>query len=157
MIKNRIANMRYRQAGAALVVGLVLLLVLTVLAISTMRTAALELIMAGNTQLRENAFQLAESGIDNTVQGVASGAIPLEATEGWQADLGTTRIDALNGQFETNVRFLSEGPAYGGFSPSEFQFLHFQVDATGRTDQRGARSFQSQGIYRIAPRSAGAE
>ena len=39
-----------RQDGAALVVGLILLLVLTLLAVSGMTTASLELQMAGNEQ-----------------------------------------------------------------------------------------------------------
>src|SRR5690606_37277184 len=53
-----------RQRGAALVVGLILLMVLTVLAISGMNTSTLELQMAGNTQFSENAFQAAETGIE---------------------------------------------------------------------------------------------
>ena len=53
-----------RQGGAILVVGLVLLLVLLVLGISTMNTASLELSMAGNDQFQENAFQMAETGIE---------------------------------------------------------------------------------------------
>jgi type IV pilus assembly protein PilX len=56
-----------RQRGAALVVGLVLLLVLTLLAVSTMRTASLELLMAGNAQFRENAFRLAEASLADGV------------------------------------------------------------------------------------------
>ena len=39
-----------RQGGAALVVGLVLLMILTLLAISGMNTSTLELQMAGNFQ-----------------------------------------------------------------------------------------------------------
>lgn len=50
------------QRGAALVVSMVLLMVLTLLAISTMSTASLEVTMAGNKQYSENAFQLAETG-----------------------------------------------------------------------------------------------
>ena len=58
-----------RQSGAALIVSLILLMVLTVLAVSTMRTASLELLMAGNAQFRENAFRLAQNGIDAVVRG----------------------------------------------------------------------------------------
>src|SRR5512134_4057674 len=58
------------QSGAALVVGLLLLLVLTILAISGMTTASLELQMAGNEQYQERAFQAAETGIE---QAIASG------------------------------------------------------------------------------------
>ena len=45
-----------RQRGAALVIGLILLLVLTLLAVTGMNTASTELIMAGNEQYRQNAF-----------------------------------------------------------------------------------------------------
>ncbi len=52
-----------KQNGAALVVGLILLVVITVLAISGMNTATTELAMARNDQNYENAFQAAESGL----------------------------------------------------------------------------------------------
>ena len=56
-----------KQKGAALVVGMVLLLVLTLLAVSGMNTASTELIMAGNEQYQENAFQAAEIGIEQAM------------------------------------------------------------------------------------------
>jgi type IV pilus assembly protein PilX len=52
-----------KQNGAALVVGLILLVVITVLAISGMNTATTELAMARNDQNIENAFQAAETGL----------------------------------------------------------------------------------------------
>lgn len=58
---------RHQQSGASLIVGLILLLVLSVLAISTMSGASLELVMAGNTQYGQNAFQMAETGVDRAV------------------------------------------------------------------------------------------
>ena len=66
----RIAS-RNAQHGAALVVGLLLLVVITVLAISGMNTAATELAMARNDQAYEDAFQAAETGLANALsQGV---------------------------------------------------------------------------------------
>jgi type IV pilus assembly protein PilX len=53
-----------KQRGAALVVGLVLLVVVTVLAISGMNTATTELAIARNDQNFENAFQAAETGLE---------------------------------------------------------------------------------------------
>jgi len=53
-----------KQNGAALVVGLILLVVVTVLAISGMNTATTELALARNDQNFENAFQAAETGIE---------------------------------------------------------------------------------------------
>ena len=52
-----------KQQGAALVVGLMLMLVITVLAISGMNTATTELALARNDQAYENAFQAAETGL----------------------------------------------------------------------------------------------
>jgi hypothetical protein len=55
------------QDGAALVVGLILLVVVTVLAISGMNTATTELALARNDQNYENAFQAAETGIETAL------------------------------------------------------------------------------------------
>ncbi|MFQ5635592.1 MAG: PilX N-terminal domain-containing pilus assembly protein, partial [Gammaproteobacteria bacterium] len=69
-----------RQSGAALIVGLVLMMVLTILAISTMRTSTLELAMAGNTQYREKARQLAEAGLADALDRIERGDyVPAEA------------------------------------------------------------------------------
>jgi hypothetical protein len=54
---------------AALVVGLVLLMILTLLAISGMNTSTLELQMAGNFQFSQNAFQAAEIGLQRAMSG----------------------------------------------------------------------------------------
>ena len=56
-----------QQQGAALVVGLILLVVITVLAISGMNTATTELAMARNDQNSENAFQAAETGLETAL------------------------------------------------------------------------------------------
>ena len=53
-----------KQSGAALIVGLLLLVVITVLAVSGMSTATTELAMARNDQNYENAFQAAETGLE---------------------------------------------------------------------------------------------
>jgi type IV pilus assembly protein PilX len=53
-----------RQQGAALIIGLILLVVITVLAVSGMNTATTELAMARNDQSAENAFQAAETGLE---------------------------------------------------------------------------------------------
>ena len=60
----REGKLRRREQGAALVIGLILLVVVTVLAISGMNTATTELAMARNDQNNENAFQAAEAGIE---------------------------------------------------------------------------------------------
>ena len=54
---------RHRQKGAVLVVTLMILLVVTLLTVSNMRSSVLEEKMAGNTSDRNVAFQAAESAL----------------------------------------------------------------------------------------------
>jgi Tfp pilus assembly protein PilX len=63
----RMQDISAKQAGAALVVSLILLVVVTVLAISGMNTATTELAMARNAQNYEYAFQAAETGLENAL------------------------------------------------------------------------------------------
>ena len=60
-------SIRKRQSGAALVIGLLLLVVITVLAVSGMNTATTELAIARNDQGYENAFQAAENGLEQAL------------------------------------------------------------------------------------------
>ncbi|MEM1173649.1 MAG: pilus assembly PilX N-terminal domain-containing protein [Pseudomonadota bacterium] len=60
-------TLRKQQNGAALVVGLMLLVVITVLAVSGMNTATTELAVARNDQNYENAFQAAETGLETAL------------------------------------------------------------------------------------------
>ncbi len=159
-----------RQRGAALVVGLILLLVLTVLAISGMTTAALQLTMAGNEQYQERAFQFADAGIEQamdagvfntntpigTYDNVAGiNPIPDRATgrQITNCPEGAAPTDAE--QCEYFMRFdIQAGQTAvpgGGFSiGSGFEAYHFIIDSYG-TANRGAQSEHRQSFYIVGP------
>lgn len=66
---------RTRQRGAVLIVSLIFLLVVTLIAVGSMRDTILEEKMAGNTRDRNVAFQAAESGVreaEQFIEGIAS-------------------------------------------------------------------------------------
>jgi type IV pilus assembly protein PilX len=130
-----------RERGAALVVGLVLLLVLTILGVSGLSTAALEVAMAGNAQFQHDAFELAENAIDIVI------AERLYATEGSRtlAWRGTPDADR-----EAVTTFIGATPVYDrAFSVSAVEALHFEVAAQGR-GPRNAETTLTQGFYVIA-------
>ena len=52
-----------KQQGVALIVGLLMLTILTIIGLSTMETSQFELKMAGNTQDFYNSFQKADAGV----------------------------------------------------------------------------------------------
>jgi type IV pilus assembly protein PilX len=134
-----------RQQGAALVIGLILLLVLTLLAVSGMNSASLEFIMAGNEQYRANAFQSAEAGIEQSlIQGAYNPASPAQALNGANTATDTwasTVTPQLGG---------APLPAIWGFSWNSFATYHFEVQSTG-TSTRGARALNTQGVAVISP------
>jgi Tfp pilus assembly protein PilX len=155
---NHVTINHSRQTGAALIVSLVLLLVLTVLAISTMNTAGLELAMAGNTQYSENAFQLAETGIDINIQNINNGAVlPAPGVANCPA-VGTIALGApvpmpaLAGSFQIGTGYCGEAPDLsGGSSLGKIQQYHYRTDAQGITQTRGATSLNRQGFFVLGP------
>lgn len=62
-ISSSFINHRSQQSGAALVVGLIFLVILTLLGLTAMQTGILEERMAGNSRDRNIAFQAAEAAL----------------------------------------------------------------------------------------------
>ena len=134
-----------RQQGAALVIGLVLLLVLTLLAVSSMNSASLEFVMAGNEQYRANAFSAAEAGIEQTLAGgmfnPALGPQPLNGSANVTDKWATSVAAQLGG---------NPLPALWGNSWNSFATYHFEITSTG-TAVRNAQAVNVQGVAIISP------
>lgn len=140
-----------RSEGAALVVGLLLLLVLTLLAISGMNTSTLELQMAGNMQYGDKAFQAAEVGIERAFRSgnydttqtltVPSTAVYTGAPETFTT---TTSFDPDNGTSPAMKGGYSMGVNTG------FNQYHFDITSVG-SSSRNATSTQVQSFYVIGP------
>lgn len=132
------------QRGAALIVGLILMLVLTVLGISGMNTATLELVMANNSQSQHSAFEAAETGIDFAV---GNDSHPTNAATSFPttvlADGISTAEAVMNCVATTIVPDRS-------FSAGTFQAFHFDVVAVG-TGPRNATATHNQSFYVIGP------
>ena len=129
---------RSAQTGATLIVGLVLLLVLTVVGISGMNTATMEVAMAANTQYQQDAFQAAEDAIDIAIatRVYSTGApriIPFLNTANYDRQAITTYLDGRN------------TPSFGS-SSGELDAFHFDIVAVGR-GSRNAQSQHNQSFY----------
>jgi type IV pilus assembly protein PilX len=64
------------QSGMALIIGLIVLLLLTIIMISALKVTVLEERMAGNSQNHNVAFQAAESALREAEAYIESGAVP---------------------------------------------------------------------------------
>ena len=134
------------QQGATLVVGLVLLLVLTVLGVSTMNTATMEVQMAGNTQFQEDAFQAAEDGIDIAIAQrnyttVAPSTVALTGDPDYDRQSITTFVAT------TPVPDLAFSM---GTSSGSVQAFHFDIVSVG-IGPRNARDVHNQSFYVVGP------
>jgi len=135
------------QRGVALVTALVLLVILTMLGLSSMRTNVLEERMAANSQEITRAFQTAESGIEmafddadsfsvsNTVDNPKTGGDPDFAGQG---------IDLAY-----EVIFMQTTPPKRGSGwDSSFAFYHFDISSDANTTS-GAASRLHAGAYQV--------
>jgi len=126
------------QRGATLIVGLVLLLVLTVVGVSGMNTATMEINMAANTQFQSDAFQMTEEGLD-TVLATRDYTTDTARTLDW---VGGTEYDR---RAVTTYRGNTDVPD-AAFSSDEVEAFHFDVRSVGR-GPRNAQSEQTQSFY----------
>ncbi len=137
---------RIRSRGSALIVSLVFLVVLTLLGLSTMTTARLDLRMAANAQFANQAFQAAESGIDLTL-----------ATPSLKTLLSTDPASKLEQQHtvggqnvDTATEYVTDGlaPGFSIGTPA----LHFRITSTA-TAPGGGEAVHVQGFYIIGAKA----
>ena len=144
-----------KQDGAALVVSLILLVVITILAISGMNTATTELAMARNDQNYENAFQAAEAGLAmvlgqggfNTLAGAAVTQI-------------ITDHETVTTQIQYEVTSLVPDRAFSLGVGSGIAAYHFLATAQaqslrdpGTTTDRDSTAVHTQAFYVVGPGS----
>ncbi len=147
----------HRQSGAALVVGLVLLVVITVLAISGMNTATTELAMARNDQNYENAFQAAEAGLETALsQGRFNTFAPTTLVQNINVHDDVSSVIVFEDTTMVPDRAFSLGAGSG------IAAYHFNATATARSmrdtgggpTDRDASAVHSQAFYVVGPEAS---
>ena len=148
-------NLQGKQNGAALVVGLVLLVVVTVLAVSGMNTATTELAMARNNQNYENAFQAADTGLE---QALAQGRFNTLAAVNLVQNVNAN--DSVTSTIEFEDSTLVPDRAFSLGVGSGIAAYHFLATATadskregvaGAATDRDASAIHSQAFYVVGP------
>ncbi len=152
-MKNSSFVNRTRQRGAALVVGLLLLVVITVLAISGMNTATTELAMARNDQAYEDAFQAAETGLETAL---SQGQFATASTTTMPLYMSSNQSINTTIQFEDSTMVPDRAFSLGvGSGIAAYHFLatsqaEFRRDPGNVTD-RDSTATHSQAFYIVGP------
>jgi len=144
---------RKRQQGAALIVGLLLLVVITILAVSGMNTATTELAMARNNQTYENVFQSAEKGLESALgQGFFSTAGPVKITP------ATTTHEVVSATIEFEGSTMVPDKAFSLGSGSGVAAYHFLATSDAKyrfspnnVTDRDASATHTQAFYVVGP------
>lgn len=146
---------RTRQQGAALVIGLILLVVVTVLAISGMNTATTELAIARNDQNYENAFQAAETGIETAI---SQGRFDTLANTNLSREINPN--DDVQAVIEFDTSTLVPDRAFSLGVGSGIAAYHFTATATAESKRAGfggpetdrdASAVHTQAFYVVGP------
>lgn len=161
---------RRREAGVALAVGLLILLIITVVTVVSLRSSVFELQMARNEEARMSAFERAQSIIDGTVA-IASNLIvagdvgDTNCAGSYYPGCTSTSVTLSNGipindpnepaweQGRVSVRVerlapeLKPAPRVVGSSANVFEAAQFKVEGTydARSTREGKASL-AQGV-----------
>jgi type IV pilus assembly protein PilX len=142
-----------KQRGAALVIGLILLVVITLLAVVGMNVANTELASATSEQLRLRAFNAAESGLEARFQTLAEDATT-STTPVTDAEEGVENspLNVFTGEaadtFSTVTTYRGEGTAVSLYSTNTFVGFHYSIESTGRST-RNAESVHTAGAMLV--------
>ncbi len=149
-------NTYEKQRGAALVVSLILLLVLTIIAIVGMSTATLELAMAGNMQYQNSAFEAADSIVEaeltrNDIAPMNNpGAMPLIVTNQNREFRDPTSRLVATASAATNYFGLTGVSGWQLGGATSFAAFHFEINGVSAAAQ-GATASHRQGYYVVGP------
>jgi len=154
---------RLRQAGVALVVSLIFLLVITIIAVAGLRSTTLQERMAGNTRDRNLAFQAAESGVreaEEFIESLASlgnfdGANGLYGLTDGEPDYYDSTV------WTTSANYVTANDSYGSYEAPRYYIKHFTtvVGTEGALNMSGYGDNKGTGdvsIFRITGRGTGA-
>ena len=126
-----------RQQGAALIMALVILVVLTLLGIGSMNTANLQILMTGNSQYQTVALSTAEQAVREAellVDGIVAGAAPPGKTDGYHNVAGgDPEIDLSNFTWPANEtadsaqagsNYIIEYSGQKSLPPTTFKYIN---------------------------------
>lgn len=157
------------QSGAALVIALIMLVVITLIALASSYTSIFEMAMSGNKRGTTSAFYAADAGINGIISDPTDSfnttlyAILVQNTLGYdpftnpnvpnptKIPTATQPLTTLNAPV-TWYKTQSGPPRGGGYSAVNVNYAYFQVQCTGNdTIGSGARSTLQEEVIQIIP------
>jgi len=161
---SQIHNKYPRQSGVVLVIGLVLILVITLIAIAGLSNSAIQTKLASNAQQHNDAFQAAESALSHAIieiEGVPLGGIAgnsdalaqaMELGNGVENKVAITYLTDTNMTVSITYSYLESSGLESGISLNADENStmigqrKFILEGNALMSSSGAKSKISQGI-----------
>lgn len=150
---------RKKQQGAALVMALLILLIMTVLGVSALSTSSLDMRIVGNLKERVTAYHVAESALELTLRKIDTDGVA--AYE--QAILADNKTNSDSSLAQTNETIWAnttagisiENTGEGGFafgsSVPKFKTMRFAVTGTAKRTGSNTQAVHQRGIELLIP------
>jgi len=148
------------QRGMALVFALVVLLILTILGVSALRTSSLEQLMSGNTQEQTRAFEAADSGLSRSLNDMQNNGGSVDPTSFADNTQYTYQIQPVSGAENSTAvataktpALIQIGPATRSSTPSGSNVCvaYYDQKVIGATNVTLAQEDLHQGLTAGAP------
>ena len=123
---------------------MILLVAISMMAVSSMSTTALDLVIAGNEQYRSRAFTAAEAGIEQALNAGAYSTTTDITNPATSTGLGN---DAYQYVITRPNNGAVEKPPTG-YTTGTFGAVHFRITSTG-TSERNAQAMTSQELFEV--------
>jgi len=143
--KYKNVNNQKRQQGFVLVLVLVMLAVLTLIGVSSMNSASMELKAVGNAKQHSIAFNVVQSAIEYAVSSDPAVTIDFQTNDENQMQTVNPSV-ALGSDVSATAQFSGCGVASGNSLSKGFSYNFFDITATGKNAKGTASSTQVQGI-----------
>ncbi len=143
----------HKQAGVVLVVAMVLLIMITLFAITAIRSSTSELQIVGNAQVRKELAAAAQEGIENRINSVSDfnnviAGVPLSAAS-YPLQGGRYGVEVSAPRCLKAVATLGNSLVNAGVSASDTTY--WEVDATVTDNNTGATMQTTQGLKMRMP------
>jgi hypothetical protein len=132
------------QSGTALVTGLLLLSLVTLLGLAGAAAAQVELQLARNEQFRENAASAASAGIE-----MAISQVTLSTPETIPARLYSS-LPGDAARFEARTRFIGYEFGLPQVEGASLAAAHFEITGTGFAARNAAQSQRAMVVHVVA-------
>ena len=148
------------QSGAALVIALVLLVVMTLAGLAASYTSIFEIMLSGTKRASTNAFYAADTGINEMTTSIANFNLGsynptthqyIPFSDSMNLTPNPTKVAATI----TNIHLQSGPPRGMGFSAVNLSYAYYQVTSVGKdqanlTSSRSTATIQEE-VVRLLP------